>query len=170
MNHSGKSLLSAIPEFKPFFTTFQSDSCPKGYAGVCHPMWFQGTFPEKWKKYDIQFLELFPIFTLVSLFAKNLKGERVLILCDNQPIVHTINNLTTKNKKVMCLIRMLMICLLKNNITLFAKHIPGKQNVVSDFLSRQQASIPFLKHHALSPSPIIIPDALRPQNFKLLEL
>ena len=169
-NHSGKSLLAAIPEFKPFTTSFLTDSCPNGYAGICHPLWFQGTFPGKWRDFDIQFLELYPIFLLITLLAEKLKGERILVLCDNQPIVHTLNKLTTKNKRVMRLIRMLILVLLKNNIVIFAKHIPGKQNVISDFLSRHQATPQFLRHHGLSPRPLIIPNALRPQNFKIKDL
>ena len=169
-NHRGKTFLAAIPEFKPFFTTFESDSCPSGYAGICHPLWFQGKFPEKWKAFDIQFLELYPIFILITILAEKLKGERVLILCDNYPIVHTLNNLTTKNKRVMSLIRMLMLLLLKNNIDIHAKHVPGKDNVICDFLSRHQATPTFLHRHGLSQLPITIPNVLRPQNLLIKKL
>ena len=168
--HSGKSFLAAIPVFKPFYTTLISDSCPSGYAGICHPFWFQGKFPEKWRAFDIQFLELYPIFILLAILAVNLKGERVLVRCDNSPIVHTINNLTTRNKKVMSLIRMLTMLLLENNIDIHAKHIPGKLNVVSDYLSRHQATPPFLLRHRLSPRPLSIPNALRPQNLVIKKL
>ena len=168
--HPGKTFLSAIPAFKPFTATIQSDSCLAGYAGVCHPNWFQGSFPQKWSDFDIQFLELFPIFLMISLLANQFTGKRVLIICDNQPIVHTINNLTSKNKRVMNLVRMLALLLLKCNISLSARHVPGKNNKLCDFLSRHQATPHILERHHLSPHPLPVPNALRPQNFRFTKI
>ena len=169
-DHPGKSLLATIPSSKPFAATIQSDSCPMGYAGVWHPHWLQGKFPLRWRSFDIQFLEIFPIFLLLSMLAPKFQGERVLILCDNLPIVHSLNNLSTKNKRVMILIRMLTMLLMKHNLTISARHVPGKLNYLCDYLSRHQANPQLLDHHALNSSPLPVPNALRPQNIKFSDL
>ena len=53
-------------------------------------------------------------------------------------VVQIINKQTTKEPMVMALVRRMVIACMTLNILLRAKHIPGKENILPDLLSRFQ--------------------------------
>ena len=167
---NGKHMMRAIPNLKPAVFTLTSDSSKDGYGGVFQDMYFQGTFPDSWKSFDIQFLELYPIFLHIKIFHKILAGNKVLVRCDNLPIVHTLNKLSSKNQRVMKLIRAIVLFLMEFNIEIKAIHLPGKTNRLCDFLSRHQATSTIIQQYRLRPVPVSIPAHLRPQNLRLKDL
>ena len=69
-----------------------------------------------WKSLNIVILELFPIVLLVAVFAKRLAGMRVVFHTDNEALVHILNYHTSKDMKVMVLLRPLVLLFLKHNI------------------------------------------------------
>ena len=81
-----------------------------GYAAVFGKNWFNGRWPEKWKKYHIAFLELFPIVAALELWGNLLANHCVLFLSDNIAVVEVINKQTAKDQDLMILVRRLMIC------------------------------------------------------------
>ena len=87
---------------------------------------------------DITILEIFPILVSVVVWGNELKNKKILFRSDNQSVVHILNNMTSKSEKVMFVLRALTLECLNLNIVVKAKHIPGKQNVLTDCLSRFQ--------------------------------
>ena len=64
----------------------------------------------------------------VSCWGPSLRNKRVLFLTDNMALVHIINKQTTKESKVMSLVRHLVLACMSHNIYFKAKHLPGKLN------------------------------------------
>ena len=144
-----------------------SDSCPLGFGGTFGKKFIQGVFPPEWSKLDIMVLELYPIYVLLMMFAPDLRDSTVRLLCDNQAIVSAVNCQTSRNKKVMKLIRPLVLCLLKFKIDVNAVYISSSSNKVCDTLSRQQVLEAQLLSWGLEDHPSPIPAYLLPKNLKL---
>ena len=142
-----------------------SDSSLTGYGSCLGTSFICGTFPDHWKGLDIQTLELYPILATIGTFAHHLKDKSITIHTDNQPIAHSINNQTSRNKSVMVLMRRLVTLLLVNNIRFRAEHIEGKKNIFCDQLSRQQISPSLLRQYGMEAHAKQIPPSLLPQNF-----
>ena len=169
-SYNGKTFYWAIPALSPPSVSLYSDSSGYGYGGVCYPYWFCGRFPEVWGEFDIQYLELYPILLHFHVFEKIVRGKHVLVLTDNQAIAYTLNNLSSKNKNVMTLMRILVIQLMKINSYITAVHLPGKLNKVCDFISRHQVTEEFTTRYGLQARPSPVPVSLRPHNLRLNSL
>lgn len=115
-----------------------SDACGFGFAAIFGTNWIQGSFPESWKTINIAIKELLPIVLAVRVWGSLMANSRILFMTDNQSIVYIINSQTSKDEKMMELVRSLVVCCMKHNIDFRAKHIPGKFNVTADLLSRFQ--------------------------------
>ena len=146
---------------------FYSDSSKFAFGATYGSYWIQGTWPLIWQNEDIAVLELYPIFIAVCIFAVKIRNSRITFHCDNQAIVTIINKQTSKDPTIMQIIRPLVLTLLEHNITFKAEHIPSNKNVLCDKISRLQVSPTLLRRYGMKPDPIIIPDHLKPENFKL---
>jgi len=67
----------------------------------------------------------------------------------------------------MALLRPIILLILKFDINLKAKHIPGLHNVLCDRLSRFQVSKALLDSYNMNHSPTPVPQHLRPHNLIL---
>ena len=143
-----------------------SDSCKTGYGGTFGNWFIQGSFPSSWEKFSIEFLELYPIFVLISLFSNNIKGKQVVFHCDNISIVHIINKQSSKCPLIMKLIRPMVLLMLNCNISFTAAHIPGINNKLCDYLSRSQAPED-LKNHYPHLRRVQVPPQLLPHSLTL---
>ena len=94
----------------------------------------------------------------------------ITIHCDNIAIVYALNSQTSKNKRVVQLLRHLIVILLINNIRFQALHIPGKKNILCDKLSRQQMTPSLLKVFRMEPLPVPVPVCLLPHSCALLRI
>lgn len=115
-----------------------SDASGTGFAAVCGTMWLQGTFPTSWSHHHIAIKELLPIVLAIAVWGPSLSTKRILFHCDNMSIVHILNDMTSKDKFIMVLVRKLVLFSLTHNILIRSSHIPGKHNVICDLLSRFQ--------------------------------
>lgn len=147
-------------------THFYTDSSKSGYGGTFGSHFIQGSFPQSWQDYNIAFLELFPIYLLVHIFAPTLSNSSLVLHSDNLAIVHILNTHTSKDEKIMSLLRPLILLLMNNNIIFKARHIRGLDNSLCDALSRSQVTPDFLRTHGLDPAPTPVPSSLRPTNWK----
>lgn len=100
----------------------------------CYDQWEAGLLD----LYDpsIQFLELFALTVGILIFSKKISNARVRIHCDNQSVVHMVNNTTSSCKHCMILIRLLTLTALHHNVVYEAKYIKSEDNDLSDKLSR----------------------------------
>ena len=132
--------------------------------------WVSFKWPDFWSEdifKDITYLELVPIVLAFYTWANHLAGKKIIIRSDNYAVVDIMNKKTSKNKRVMSLIRHLTLMLLSYNIQIRAKHIPGKINQIADSISRFLWSrlLEILPEQA-SRIPEIVPDSFL-QLFKL---
>lgn len=140
INHfNGKSIL-----FKHIWKTSEqlhlyTDAAGSwGFGAVFGRKWFYGAWPESMKEYNITLKELFPIVVAVEVWGRVLQNSCVIFHSDNAAVVNIVNAQTSKDSKIMILVRRLVLALMKYNILFSAEHIPGLFNTLPDLLSRLQ--------------------------------
>ena len=132
-----------------------------GAGGVCGKSWFV----VKWRtgfidSYNpsIAFLELFAVTVGVKLWINRFTNSRVQLFCDNMAVVHMINSNTSGCEKCLRLIRILVLEAMTQNVRVYAKHVPTKENKMADLLSRLRIPTFFrLSKHRHNPQPDVIP-------------
>jgi hypothetical protein len=135
-----------------------------GFAAIFGGHWIYGAWSTRWKEFHITFLEFYPIVAALFVWGNLWKNSNILFLCDNEAVVYIINKQSSKDKRVMVLVRKLVLRCLELNIHFKAKHVPGKYNTLPDMLSRFQVDAarrlaPWLDH-----SSTIIPAEISPRN------
>ena len=78
-----------------------TDASGFGYAGLLDGHWSQGLWPHSWMDYNIAIKELFTIVLALRIWPSILADRRLLVLSDNEAVVHIINNQTSKDKKLL---------------------------------------------------------------------
>ncbi|XP_067681481.1 uncharacterized protein [Haliotis asinina] len=121
---------------------FTDASSTHGFGAYFQGSWTCASWPQAWiqKGYtkDMTLLELFPIVVALKLWGNCLSNKKVMFTCDNQAVVHIINKQSSKNKRVMALVRCLVLLSLQHNIIFHAKYISTHENAIADALSRFQ--------------------------------
>lgn len=136
-----------------------------GFGAIYGSAWLYGRFPSSLQKFNITFLELYPIVLAAHIWGPLWENHCILFHTDNLALVSILNSKTSKEENIMHLVRSLVFVSLKHNILFQSKHVRGCFNTLSDSLSRQQVD----KFKALSPSsnplPTQIPPHLQPEEF-----
>ena len=166
-NYNGKNLIQHQFVTNSIALHFYTDSCKSGYGGTFGRKYICGLFPEAWYQYDIQILELYPIYVLLHLFAKDLANSSVEFYCDNLAVVQIMNKQTSRSPTIMRLLRPMICTMLKFNISFKSVHIPGIYNNLCDALSRSQVTESLLRTHGLECHPTPLPQWMRPQNLRI---
>ena len=148
---------------------FYSDSSGHGYGGTFGDQFFQGRFSAEWAELDINVKELYPMCILLSIFGPKLRGRRIIFHSDNMAAVICLNKWTSRNKRMMAILRKMVQVALKYDLDCAAVHIRGAENFVPDALSRFQASADFLARAGLRAKPVHVPFLLLSANWKLLK-
>ena len=117
-----------------------TDASDIGMGGVLGIDWFSVGWPHGFSAdyCSTNFQEIFAVYTAVTIWAAKLCNKQILIHCDNETVVAVINSGTCKNNRIMDVVRSMFFVCAKNNISLFAKHVPGLDNATADALSRLQ--------------------------------
>ncbi len=87
---------------------------------------------------DITFLEFFPIVVALLIWGPILRNKKIIFRSDNKPVVEIINSLITKSQRVMQLVRKFTFLTLDFNVLFKSEHISGRNNVLTDKLSRMK--------------------------------
>ena len=113
---------------------------------------------------SIEFLELYALCVAVFIWQKKLKNMCIIINCDNEAVVHMINNGgVSKCKHCMRLLRLLVSNNILNNRRIFVRHVKSKNNFLADALSRMKIDLFFsLAPMDVKPVPEEIPIELWP--------
>lgn len=144
--------------------TVASDASAMGYGITMGSRWWQARWPLCWSDLHITIKELFPIVMLISLLHTQIANNNVVWYCDNEAAVCIVNELTSSNPKIMCLVRKLTLTLLLNNIRLTAIHIPGVENILPDLISRFQVTPAILLQYGMSSYPQPTCPNVSPEN------
>ena len=110
-----------------------------GFGAYCGPEWTFGQWNLEFcqtVKPSIEYLELFAVLVGVLNWIKLFKNKRIILFCDNEAVVHMINNSLSNCKNCMVLMRILVAESLCCNVRIFARHIKTKDNGKADALSR----------------------------------
>ena len=122
--------------------------------------WFQVQWPDSWSSVHITVKELLPIVVACAVWGKAWKGMTVKVRCDNAAVVCIVNSGRSKDHRAMHLMRCLFFFLANYNMFIFAEHIPGKDNVAADSLSRDNLCLFRHQVPSAAPDPTPIPDEL----------
>ena len=86
-------------------------------------------------KPSIEYLELFALTVGILTWADLLVNTRIVIFCDNQAVVHMVNNTMSGCKNCMFLLRLLVLNCLQHNRRISVKYMETSKNVLADSLS-----------------------------------
>ena len=110
-----------------------------GLGVICDNDWMA----QKWdalfvknNRISIDYLELFAVTAAVITWIHRFKNKHIYLFCDNQEVVHMINNSSSTCKNSMVLIRKITLISLIHNVRVFAKFVPTRSNCLADALSR----------------------------------
>lgn len=124
------------------FFTDSAGSIDMGCGAYFQGRWFFLPWPNHWKDQDIMrdltFLELIPVVIAIELWGHDLQNKKVSFRVDNLSLVSVINKQSSKNKRVMELVRHFVFRLMLHNVLFKAKHIASIDNNIADSLSRKQ--------------------------------
>ena len=114
---------------------------------------------------SIEYLELYAVAVGVVAWIPKYSNMSIYLFCDNQSVVHMINNCSSSCKNCMILIRIIVLQGLLHNTRIRAKYVPSKLNSRSDALSRKKFSLfRCLTNYSVNPDPIDIPNELWPMS------
>jgi len=132
-----------------------------GFGAVFETSWFNETWNIEWQMENITLKEFYPIVLLLEVWGERMANKCICFHCDNEAHVYVLNKQTSKEPKVMFLLRKLILMCLKNNMMFKAEHVPGKTNVLSDALSRFQMQRYFHLFPEVDKTPTRIPELPR---------
>ena len=113
-----------------------------GFGGISDNQWMIGSWDEFTKHVNpsIEYLELYAVMAAVIAWIAKYPDRKIILFCDNQSVVDMINNSTSSCRNCMILIRLITLQGLIHNVRIFARHVRGIQNKLSDALSRHKLS------------------------------
>ena len=121
------------------FYTDSSGNFDLGMGGICGQSWmfaqWQRTWMERFKP-SIEYLELYAVTAATLAWIRRFANQRVIIFCDNISVVEMINSSSSRCRNCMVLIRLITLKSIEVNVRIFARHVKGKNNEISDSLSR----------------------------------
>jgi hypothetical protein len=136
---------------------YTDSSASIGYGAVFGNRWFYGRWNDIWRHQNITFLEYYPIILALDTWCEQLANRRILFHTDNLALVSIINNQTTKEPRILHLLRKMVLTCLKYNILFQALHIPGRYNILADFLSRSKVDQFKLQASHMEEFPHLVP-------------
>ena len=158
--------------YQTFFLDFrwQSSASLQLYSDAASTIGFGVIFGHKWSfglwddsclGLNIALLELYPIVLAFHLWGDHLNNKCIIINTDNQAVVHILNYFTSKDIKIMILIRKLVLITMQRNILIKSVHLPGYLNTLSDMISRNQVQKALLLDPSLDKIPVRVPEEMR---------
>ena len=163
--HNGVTLLSDTRWITSKRLNLFTDAAGSGgYAAIYGNRWICGEWPEEWRDFHITIRELYPICAAISIWATDLANTCIQFWCDNEALCYIINKRTSKDAKIMILIRKLVVTTMSHNIMFRATHIPGLENQLADSISRFQFARARELALSLDDESTRIPDHLRSEG------
>ena len=112
------------------------DACLTGLGGIFDNQCYALLVPKKFNDYSIVHLEMVNIVVALKIWATEWSNKKLLIKCDNMAVVEVLTSGRTRDNILAACARNVWLLCAMFNIAIHIEHIPGKQNVVADLLSR----------------------------------
>ena len=115
-----------------------SDACLVGCGATCEKQYFTSPFPPNILALGLHIsaLELLAVAVAVKLWAPSLGRKKLVVYCDNEATVITINSGKTRDRFMQGCIRELCYVAGQGSFEVKAIHLPGVANRLPDLLSR----------------------------------
>ena len=129
-------------------SVFSSDACITGCGAYFRGHYFHAEFPKSIQELQLHIiaLELLSITVACKIWGKHLRGNKILVFCDNTTSVTVLNSGRTKDEFLLEICYITSLC----EFSVKAKHIEGTYNRTADLLSRwKQTSNPLTKLKAM---------------------
>ena len=107
-----------------------------GCGAYSENRWLQYQWPIETEAWSIVVKELIPIVMALILWGQYWSGNVVLMQCDNRAVVDVLNSGFAKDSILMHLLRCVFFISAHFEVTVKAAHIPGRENIAADALSR----------------------------------
>ena len=114
------------------------DTCIEGIGAIFDNNIYQAKIPQKLKKFDICALEMLNILVALKVWHSHWQKKNVEIHCDNLAVVTVLQSEKTRDPTLAAISRNIFMLAAQFDIFLKISHVPGKQNIVADLLSRWQ--------------------------------
>jgi hypothetical protein len=128
-----------------------TDASDTGYGITYQLDWCWGTWtgPLSFlRDCIIAYKELFAVLVAIATFGARMSGTRLVLHCDNQVVVYSINGHTSRSPALMQMVRALYYICAHHQVDLRSQYITSLDNDVADALSRQDLR----RFRALSPT------------------
>ncbi len=137
MQFNGVTILPNLKWCRPD-DSLATDACLTGCGGLLNGRYFHRQFPAHIQKaaLDINCLELLSVLAAVKLWARELAGRHLTIICDNQVTVEVLNRGRARNVILLSYLREIAFLCAIHEFELRAVHIAGVDNRMPDLLSR----------------------------------
>ena len=107
-------------------------------GGIFENQCYALQIPKNFNNYSIVHLEMLNIVVAIKVSANQWRDKKLRIKCDNMAVVEVLTSGRTKDNILAACARNVWLLCAIFNISIHIEHIPGKQNVVADLLSRYQ--------------------------------
>ena len=107
-----------------------------GFGGIFLNQCYALSIPKNFNNYSIVHLEMLNIVVALKIWATQWSCRKLRIKCDNIAVVDILTSGKTKDSVLALCARNIWLIAAIFNISIHIEHIPGKNNVVADLLSR----------------------------------
>ena len=136
-NWNGRSMMEVHnPNWHPD-VEFSSDASGSwGCGAVWEDRWLQLAWHGTWSDVYIATKELLPIVLACAVWGPHWQHKCVQVYCDNMAVVNILYTQTSKDARIMHLLRCLHFFCASYDLRLRASHIKGVLNTAADAISR----------------------------------
>ena len=136
-SNSGRPFHFLFPMAEPSLCIETDASGSYGFGAVMDGRWFSGQWLcGWWSEQHITLLELYPVYVALQLWSSEISNNTILVRTDNSALVDILTNFYSRNHLINKLVKKCVFTLMSCNTVLRVTHIPGKDNVIPDRLSR----------------------------------